>query len=285
MIYKIIRQLKGSFSSKVELIQDENDKFWVLKTVNKKNVYEIYNEKYFLNQLKKFNLNSIQIHDSRDLLPNQIILEYLKNSETVGNEQNPKVFKIFGEEVKKLHQINHYDSAIKIDNNGVLQKINWTDFVIQELNSGLERIKSKQINFSDQTINLIKSRIINLSRIPFDRFSLLHCDLHTNNALWVRSSNKVYLFDKGSAILSGHPYYDLAVVLIEFPHLFGFNKLYKDDDKLICNFFEGYGFNFLKKDKDLCLNYILLRSINRIGTPFNPYLYDLIISILNLPPF
>ena len=89
------------------------------------------------------------------------------------------------------------------------------------------------------------------------------------------------MFDKGSSIVSGHAYYDLAIILIEFPHIFGLDKQSTNDSELLEAFIQGYGFNFWKNDNELIKNYVILRAISRIGSPFNPYLEELIKSIIS----
>lgn len=279
MQLKFIKELQGSYSSKVELMSDQNDKLWVLKTVSDNDVEEIINEKYFLETLRKQELNAIKFQDSPNEDPNQILLEYLENSVTVGSTKNILVYKAFGQQVARMHEIKYNKCyQLKCD---VKEPIDWNHFILSELEYGIKRIKDKNIHFSDQELNLIVKIISDLtSKNIGDKFSLLHCDLHTNNALYTTNFKKVYLFDKGSTVLSGHPFYDLALILIEFPHLFGLEKVAENDQLLFESLIEGYGHNFWYENQELCIKYTLLRSIGRVGSPFNPYLVELIRKLI-----
>ncbi len=278
--FTIIRELEGSFSSKVELIKDTNNKLWVLKTVPKNDAEEIYNEKYFLKTLSDNKLNPICIWNLDSLEPNQLIIEYIENSNTVGKTINSNAYNLLGKEVKKMHGIK-YDKIFKINSSNQKVEVNWNDFILKELEKGLKRIETKKINFTNLEINQITTTINNLSKIPLFEISLLHCDLHFNNALFTDTENpKIFLFDKGSSIISGHPYYDLAIAVIEFPSLFGLEKSTSNSQELFLSFVDGYDLNFWEHDRELLLDYVLLRSIQRLGSPFNPYLEDLIKSIL-----
>jgi len=274
--------LKGSYSSKVELFKDQNDRQWVLKTVPEEEVGEIINEKYFLDLLRSHGLNAIDYRSFPDQKPNQILLEFLVNSITISDGGTRKVYELFGQQVAKLHSIS-FNQCLKLDSGSRTSVVGWQDFVLENLNYGLERIKTREINFSTKELGLIIERIKELQerQLNENMISLLHCDLHTNNALYVQDpTEKIYLFDKGSDILSGDPYYDLALVLIEFPSLFGLKPILETDESLFQSFIQGYKFDFWESNKRLCQNYALLRAIKRIGSPFTPYLDDLIKSII-----
>ena len=281
MNLSLIQELAGSYSSKVELYRDENtQKLWVLKTVPSGDTEEIANEKYFLSQLKLNGLNTIEFQDSPFGQPNQILLEYLQDSITVGESKSEAAFELFGQQMAAMHNIT-FDSCFSLDSSGQKQPISWEQFILNNLDYGLERIKLKEISMTDQEIDLIIRRITSLSQKIIDTtFSLLHCDSHSNNALFVSRTQQVYLFDKGSSIVAGSPFYDLAVILIEFPHLFGIGDASGENQSLYKAFVKGYVTDFWADYPDLCRDYVLLRSIGRVGSPFNPYLVDLIRKII-----
>lgn len=281
MKLEFVEEIKGGYCSKVELYLDlETNIKWVLKTVAEDSIEEINNEKFFLQELKSHDLNPIEFNDYH--APNQMLLEYLENSTTVGTTNNAEAYRLFGEQVAKMHKIS-YQSVFKIDSSNQQVPIQWKDFIAEELEYGLKRIEQKKINFTKTELSKISERITQLANTPYSGIiTLLHCDLHTNNALFVElPTKKVYLFDKGSSIVSGHAYYDLAIILIEFPHIFGLDKQSANDSELLEAFIQRYGFNFWKNDNQLIKNYVLLRAIGRIGSPFNPYLEDLIKSIIS----
>lgn len=278
--YSIIKQIEGSYSSDVQLIKDDQNKLWVLKTVQPEDTDEIHNEKLFLAELKTNNLNSIKLWEESLISKNQIILEFIDNSVTLGNSNNEYAHFLLGQEVKRMHDITYQDS-FKIDGEGLKQVYDWKSFILEELNKGLIRAKSKNLLFSTSELDDITARFQLVSKLELTQSSLLHCDLHLNNALFQETPiPKVYLFDKGWSIFSGHPYYDLATIAIESPSLFGLSPVDPLEQELFFKFVDGYGSNFWKNDYKLFSSFVLIRALEKIGSPFNPYLPALIQNVL-----
>src|SRR3989339_1580236 len=118
---KIIKELPGSYGSKVELVEID-DKQYVLKTWKAE---ESENEKLFLKTLEENDLPSLEVIDNSELKPNQILLEYIDGS--------PKLLKRienfikFGQIIRRMHNIKYNDS-FKINEHGEREVVEWGDF-------------------------------------------------------------------------------------------------------------------------------------------------------------
>src|SRR3989339_1355054 len=108
---KIIKELPGSYGSKVELVEID-DKQYVLKTWT---VEESENEKLFLKTLKENGLPFLEVINNSELNPNQILLEYVEGSPKLlkGTENFIK----FGQIIRRIHDISYNDS-FKINKHG-----------------------------------------------------------------------------------------------------------------------------------------------------------------------
>lgn len=261
---KIIQQLEDSYLSKVELVEIDGKNF-VLKTADKE---DIENEKNFFSLLSAHNLPTLQIFQSADLFANQILLEYIPGSPTLGKNLSVEMCKKWGSLMKNIHSIQSSHPAIF--KNGSVEYIEWEDCIIANLEKGRQRVKEKKSDLTPQMVEslcLIIKKFIPL-KLPF--FSLLHGDPHSQNILL--RNKELFIFDKDPQIFYGDPLFDLAVIAIEFPH--EKNKIFLDA------FAQGYGQDVFNEKGEILDAYILLRGFTRYPNPFELDLKEMMEEII-----
>lgn len=264
---KIIKKLEGSYSSVVELVDIEGEEY-VLKTAQ---TDDIENEKEFYKVLNTHSLPTLASPYNLQLKPNQILLEYIKDSPRLGRNPSVELCREWGALMNKVHSIYFAEAAQFVG--GSLQTIGWNDFISSEIKAAEERAKIKD---SGLAIARIKRTLQPLLEEKPGNFSLLHADCHSNNVLI--KDKELYLFDKSSEIFYGDRLYDLALIALEFP-----NGLYietddiehADDALYLKAFIEGYGYDFTQEQSKLDL-YVLLRAFVRYPNPFELYLKNVI---------
>lgn len=260
---KIIRPLSGSSSSAVSLVAIDNHEY-VLKTAD---IVEIENEHEFNRHLHLHNIPTLETFQNSNLQSNQILLEYIPDSPTLGGHLTPQRCYQWGVLMSQLHAIqaphaSYFDSA--------LHTIPWSDFISNEIHARYKKDKPAKI-----PQELLLQIIAPLISQKHDSYSLLHGDCHSNNVL-IRN-NDLVLFDKASEILFGDPAYDLAIIALEFP-----NDRYAildatghtQDSIHLHAFIQGYGRDFTQ-DPHFDL-YVLLRAIIREPNSFQPHLSSII---------
>lgn len=260
---KLIRPLSGSSSSTVSLVTIENQEY-VLKTAD---ITEIENEHEFNRHLYLYHIPCLKTFQNSNLQSNQILLEYIPNSPTLGNHLTPQLCYQWGVLMSQLHAIqsphaSYFDST--------LHTIPWSDFISNEIHARYK--KDKPAKIPQELLSKIISPVLSQSH---NHYSLLHGDCHSNNVL---IKNKyLILFDKASEIVFGDPAYDLAIIALEFPHeryaTLG-NPEHAQDSMYLHAFIQGYGRDFTQ-DTNFD-HYVLLRSVIREPNPFQPYLSDVI---------
>lgn len=259
---KIIKELPGSYSSKVELVEI-NGKQYVLKTWDAE---EAENEKLFLRALEDHGLPSLKVIENPELKPDQTLLEYVQDSPKLS--ETPENFIRFGEAVKRLHTIK-YPNCFKINSRGEKEVVDWNEFLRHTLNEGIKKQRGEKTDIDKELLTAIKSYVE--SRLPIENveFSLLHADLHTGNLLV--KNNDLVIYDKSSEIFSGDSIYDLTTLLTHYP-----NGIYvktnhpgNQQDKVIMeNFIKGYGFDFLNNKRDILDVYFVIKALLRYPSPW-----------------
>jgi Ser/Thr protein kinase RdoA (MazF antagonist) len=169
-----------------------------------------------------------------------------------------------------VHKIQS-ETGSRVDEHGNAIKLNWSQFLQEELREAVERRNTKQSDLSDEVMAVLEREVLALSEHSegITKWSLLHADMHCNNVL-VRGEDYIP-FDKGSGIFFGDPLYDIATVAMEFHG--AFTPTLQKDSSLWTTFIEAYGHDM--HDPNL-LRYILLRSIGRYPNTFTPRLKELI---------
>ncbi len=271
---KIIKELPGAYSSKVELVEIDKCLF-VLKTWDED---ETQNEKLFLRELKEHGLPALRVIENNKIRPNQILLEYINGSPTL--PQDHDYFIAFGESVRKMHDIT-YDYSFKVNSKGEREKIEWNDFLRDALNRGLQRQAKKGTDLDKSFLDAIASFVKNRLPVTNISCSLLHADLHTENVLM--RGDDMLLYDKNSEIFSGDSRYDVVTLLTNFP-----NGVYietsnsenqQDTDKREA-FIKGYGSNFLENDREILDLYFVIKALARYPNPWEIHLKEALENIV-----
>lgn len=259
---KIIKELPGSYSSKVELVEIEG-KQYVLKTWDAE---EAENEKLFLRTLEDNGLPSLKVVEHPELKPDQILLEYVEGSPKLS--ETPENFIRFGEAVRSMHTIK-YPNCFKVNSLGQQEEIDWNKFLRYALNEGIKKQREEKTDIDEELLNAINSFVE--SRLPIRNIelSLLHADLHTGNLLV--KNNELVIYDKSSEIFSGDSIYDLTTLLTHYPNGIYVHTDHPDNlqDKIIMeNFIKGYGFDFLNTKREVLDVYFVIKALWRYPSPW-----------------
>ena len=261
--------LEKAYSSSLKMDQRDHGRV-VVKTVDAK---ERKNETFFHKKMSEMGLPSMSIHEEGDA----IVLDFIENAETLGDNETADNYRLFGEAVRKMHAVK-FNHPFYIDQEGKHNEIFWGTFIEHCLIEGSDR-QNKNSNGLEKNIVDRITAAINPSGIgDTDRSVLIHGDLHANNAL-IKDQN-IILFDKGDQIVAGDPMYDLALVAINLPGaIYKLGTQIEKDIKLLKAFIEGYGIDFTPDTQKLEA-YILLRALERWPNPFEKEIPDIINAIL-----
>lgn len=275
-MFKIIKELPGAFTSKVELVEIDSKKF-VLRTANEE---EVLNEKYFQQELVKNDLPHLKLYENSELAENQLLLEYIEGSPTLSqdivcdiqeNGSNEKIIK-WGRQLRKIHDI-FYDDVLFLNENG-FKKLSWEECVDHETSYGRLRQKQKENGLDSNIVEQVIEKINRLKEYKPKQLCLIHCDPHENNIL-LRGDDFVF-FDKGSEFISGDPLFDTAVIALGFiGGVKGFEEFgdtcHKENLDL---FIEGYGIDF--REHPYFIEFLLIRCLTRYPNSFTPYLGEIL---------
>ena len=273
---KILKKISGSFLSDIFLVEIDKQKY-VLKRSNYNN--EIPSEKKFIKILSENKIPALKYFENSSLNSNEILLEYINDSITLGDRFTEKNCKNWGKITRKMHNIK-FDICFKIDEKNKIIEIKWSDYIKNKIKRAFAKAeKNNNYGFNKTELKKIKRYISPLSNIKFNNFSLIHGDLHANNVL-VKKNNLI-LFDKNSEAFSGDPLIDLAIALIDMPNdtlVKTVNSIHKNDKNCLNFFIDGYGENFL--DKNLLNKYVVLITFGRLYTPYSENYKEIILNIV-----
>ena len=273
-IMKIIKELPGSYASKVELVEIDG-KQYVLKTWNAE---ESENEKLFLKTLAEHGLSSLKVVENPELTPNQILLEYIESSPKL--PKTPDNYIKFGQIIRKMHDIK-YTECFKINEHGEREIIEWNDFLKNQLKLGIERQRKEKTDIDEELLTAIESFVNKHLPIKKSEFSLLHADLHVGNLLI--KNNDLVIYDKSSEIFSGDAIYDFATLLTHYPngtYIKTDNPDNQKDKEVMNNFIKGYSFDFLTNDREIFDVYFIIKALLRYPSPWEPYSKEAIENIV-----
>jgi len=262
--------LEKAYSSSLKMDQRDHGRV-VVKTVDAK---ERKNETFFHKKMSEMGLPSMSIHEEGEA----IVLDFIENAETLGDNETADNYRLFGEAVRKMHAVK-FNHPFYIDQEGKHNEIFWGTFIEHCLIEGSDR-QNKNSNGLEKNIVDRITAAINPSGIgDTDRSVLIHGDLHANNAL-IKDQN-IILFDKGDQIVAGDPMYDLALIVIDLPGaIYKLGEKIEEDANLLEAFIEGYGTDFTA-DRQKLQAYILLRALERWPNPFEKEIPDIINTILS----
>lgn len=264
---------KFNVSSEVDfqLMEIDGEKY-VLKTGTSE---EVLNEKFFMSILQKHNIPSLVILEHPELAVNQMLMEYVEGSPTLDKHLTTEAFHLWGATVKAMHSI-HLDTIYTIDGEGKEHVMSWKEYLLKRIDAS-----KKKRALGDKKIELIKQHLQPLLLRSDFESSLLHGDLHSNNA--ILRNKEIVLFDKSPYIVAGDPAYDLVIVCMNFPagtYIKTDDPEYAHDAELLAAFIDGYGKAYFEENKEIIDMYILLRSFERYPNKHEPFLGEIIDSIL-----
>ncbi len=271
---KIIRELPGSYASKVELVEIDG-KPYVLKTWNAE---ETENEKLFLKTLEEHDLPLLKVIENQELKSNQILLEYIEGSPKL--PKTPENYIKFGQIIRKMHDIK-YAESFKINEKGEKEIIEWNLFLKNQLKLGIGRQQKEKTHIDEELLIAIESFVEKHLPIKKSKFSLLHADLHVGNLLV--KNNDLIIYDKSSEIFSGDAVYDFATLLTHYPngtYIKTDNPDNQKDKEFMNNFIKGYGFDFLTHDRENFDVYFIIKALLRYPSPWEPYSKEAIENIV-----
>lgn len=269
---KIIKELPGAYSSKVELV-DVDSVLWVLKTAD---VDDIVNEKKFFDLISLQGLPVLKTLDVPELKPNQILIEYVPNSPTLSGQLTKPIGRNWGQLMAGIHSIKH-KSAARLEKNK-LKLITWSDFIQERITKGIEKHVKNKTGLPIRQITQTLSPLLSYSP---KEYSLIHGDAHSNNVLIY--NKQLYIFDKNSIIFYGDTLFDLALIAIEFPNGLYIKTLDSENQKdsvVIKSFVTGYGTDFINDNRRIFDLYVLMRAFTRFPNKFEPHLEAIIRSVL-----
>ncbi len=270
---KIIKELPGAYCSKVELVEIDSQQY-VLKTAN---LEDIANEIFFNKTISDNGLPALKIIENTSLSKNQILMEYIEGSPELEKHRTVENYISWGKVTKKMHSII-FPKPYKVNEEGKLIEVKWPEFIEEEIKAAVLRQQERNTNLDPRFIDEVVQFIRPVANIKHDSFSLVHSDLHSNNVLITERG--AILFDNGSSIMYGDALYDLAQAGISFR--VGLNSENENEEvtTLLQAFITGYGIDFIQKDKKLFARYMALRALRNHPNIFEPYLVELLKSIL-----
>lgn len=259
------KAIAKAYASKLR-IEQRDGKTVIIKSVD---AQERKNEIAFHELLRQLEMPFMEIHEEQT----DIVITFLKNSETLGDSETPERYIQLGRVLRKLHS-QEYQAPFWIDVQGGKQNIEWTDFLKNQIEYGRVRQQERQ-SISEDVVERITKVIAHIDQPK--KVVPIHGDLHANNVLIQR--DRMFLFDKADQIFAGDPMYDLSLFGITLPGIFGVGVEVEKDIKLMNALIEGYGENFLN-ERDTFDRYVLLRALERCPNPFEQEIPELVNKIL-----
>jgi Ser/Thr protein kinase RdoA (MazF antagonist) len=270
-----IRRLRplagGGESAVVELVEIDGRPF-VLKRAPPERVA---GERLFQRTMAGAGLPALATPDHPSLAANELLLEYVEGSPTIGGSPSPELVARWGAAVAGMHGIQvagfqRFEVDAPID-------ANWLEYVDWLIDRALSTPRDAERTLPKSLLAEAAWRLAALRDFRPTRHALLHGDLHANNAL-LRGEDTV-LFDRASRIWSGPVVFDLALVVSEgFPAArYGVDR--PGDQARHEAFMGAYG--DLPADEAAFLDHFALaHALIRYPTPFVPELRQIIDAAL-----
>lgn len=276
MAVKILKEIEGSFSANVFLVEKDDQKM-VLKQ-NEEPEW-VVSEKSFYDLLRANNMPALDYYDDAELKPGEMLLEYVEGSVNLGSDWTLDNCRRWGEVSRRMHDIK-YDRCFRYDAKGNEVGVDWGGFLNDKHERSLKKADEwENYGFSDEQIVLINQLVSELFNYKPDEYCLIHGDLHTGNVL-IRGDDLV-LFDREWYVYSGDRLYDLAIAWKEMPGgslVQTHDYEHVNDLEYLVAFIEGYGWDFRRDE--LLKRYVVLLAFSRLYTPFAKYYKEIILNIL-----
>lgn len=267
----------GAGEATVELVEIEGRKL-VLKRQSERHAAT---ERLFHRTLADAGRPSLEVVDHPALRPDQILLEYVEGSTTLGGSPDPVACAAWGAAIAGLHAIRP-DRFLTLDTEGHPVEADWLGFLHRAIESGLERQRHRQNGLPAPSLDRIAGKLAALADFKPEMFAVAHGDLHVNNALM--RDGEVVLFDKSSGVWTAPPVFDLALVWSEgFPgarYVDGAGRA--GDEGRLAAFMAGYG-ALPAGQADWLDHFVLLHALGRYPSPFIPDHRAIVEAALNRP--
>ena len=250
----------------VKLVSINGNKY-VLKTDDMR---EVAAQKYFNEQLENHHIPALTAHQHVALQSNQILLEYIENSLTLGNVVSEERCRTWGELVSRVHDIK-VDKFFVFDVNGNQVDTEWASYIKRYIDTAVIRHRGLLYSLGDELINKIEKILYALVDYHPTELSVTHGDLHGHNVLV--KGNELILFDKFADFPVAPAAFDIGLLYAEsfggaaFPEM-GFSTA--EQQRFFNAFLEGYGPLSTEQQKWLD-HFILLRAFYRWPNRFHPH--------------
>jgi thiamine kinase-like enzyme len=278
MEWPAIRKIRplpgGGGSASIELVA-VGDETLALKRQSPRHAMA---ERLFQQALRQAGLPSLRIVDHPELGPDEILLEYVEGSTTVGRALSLPSIERWAAALGKLHAVRS-SRFVELGNASQLAETNWSDFLKRVVRTGLARQRQRKDGLDTAILDRIEAVLSSLDTFEPKNFALAHGDLHLNNAL-IRG-DEIVLFDKAPDVWVAPAVFDLAVVYSEaFPGArYGKSAARASDHDRLAAFIFGY--DSLPVDETIWLDhFVLVRSLSRYPNPFVPDLLSIIQAAL-----
>ncbi len=255
----------------VKLVSIENHKF-VLKTDD---LREIAAQKFFNQQLEQHNIPALLGHTHVHLQANQILLEYIEGSVTLGNALSEERCRKWGETVSRMHAIQKNEFSI-LDQKGQQVNAEWSSYIEAYIETAVRRHRNLPYSLGEDLINQAQEILRALITFQPTELSVTHGDLHVHNVLV--KDDSLILFDKFADFLVAPAAFDIGLLYAEafggaaFPEL---QLSSPDQQKYFQAFIDGYGPLSAEQQKWLS-HFVLLRAFYRWPNRFAPHSEEVI---------
>lgn len=272
---KIIKELEGSFSSHVYLVEIKGIKY-VFKRAN---INDIISEKRFMESLSQHGITALNHPNCPVEKSNELLMEYVEGSKTLVGNSDEKIYREWGKITRKMHNIK-YNTCFKYNKKGEVEKLEWSDYMQFKIEKAFAKSKeNKGYGFHRDELKKIRDYLSPLFNVRPKTFSLIHGDFHTGNVL-IKKKELIF-FDKNPESFSGDYLLDLAIAIIDMPNgtlMKTSDHQHANDKACLNSFIEGYEKNFLGEPN--LYRYIMLIAFGRLYTPYSKNYKDIIYRLL-----
>lgn len=255
----------------VKLVTIEDRKF-VLKTDD---LREIAAQKYFNQELEQHNIPALLAHTHVTLQQNQILLEYIEGSLTLGNALSEERCHKWGELVSHMHAIRKSEFSV-LDSEGNQVSAEWSFYIKKYIDAAVTHHRSLPYSLGDDLINQVEKILYNLIEFKPTELSVTHGDLHVHNVLL--KDETLILFDKFADFLVAPAAFDIGLLYAEAFSGAAFSQIGLSSDeqqRYFRAFMSGYGPLSDEQQKWLD-HFTLLRAFYRWPNRFAPHSGEII---------
>ena len=281
MKHKIIKPLKGGSDESVVNLIEIDGKHYVHKKAPKKT---IIGEKFFHRTLDRNGLPSFQMFAEYEDGDNDVVFEYVENSPSLNENRSIDNFAKLGLVVSDMHDIT-YSDFFNIDDEGNPTVSSWSNqlakYIQQNFDEFLE-VNNESKQFSQEEVRKIEELIKPLAFHNFDKYSLVHGDMHTGNVMM--KDGQPIPYDSFGEFMVAPAVYDLGLILSEEfnSSLFveGDDEKYQRNKEHLDAFMDTYGRDKIETQMDLVKRFALLRAMGRFPNPWKDNQVEMMKNIL-----